>query len=113
MAKTISEIAVDVLEEIGRLPDGQVAPASQSSKVKKAYTGLYQELLNIPVVNWSSTDDIPDFAVNSIVILLSSRVSGRFGVPNQWLQLEEREKRNLAQQIASPYVSQPTPFEDI
>lgn len=113
MPKTITEIAVDVLEEIGRLPDGQVAPASQTQKVKLSYSGLYEELLNNSLVNWAAVDDIPDFASNSITILLSSRVCGRFGVPNQWLQLEEREKRNLSQQIASPYVSQPTQFEDI
>lgn len=111
MAKTLLEISTEVLQEIGRLPDGQVAPASQTDKIADAYTGLYEELLNNSIVDWSSTDDIPEYATNPIIIMLASRVAGRFGVPNQWLQREGLMRATLAQQIASPYVPQPTQFE--
>ena len=113
MSDTIKEIGVKVLEEIGRLPDGQVAPAGQLKRVETAYTGLYQELLNDSLVNWSATDDIPDFAVDSIVFMLAGRVATRFGVPNEWRKFEDGARMSLAGQIASPYVPQTTQFEDI
>lgn len=113
MAKTLKEVATMVLTEIGRLPDGQVAPASQIKKVTDKYSGLYEELLNDSFVNWAEGDDIPEFGVNAIVILLSSRVAFSFGVPNVWVQFEEVMRKKLSSQVASPYVPQPTQFENI
>lgn len=112
MSKTILEIAKEVLQEIGRLPDGQVAPASQTKTVENAYNGLYEELLNNSLVNWSANENIPEFATNPIIIILAGRVSGRFGVPDQWSQRELAMMVTLAQQITSPHVSQPTQFEN-
>lgn len=111
MAKTIEEIAEKVLREIGRLPAGQVATASQVDTVKDAYSGLYEELLNNSLVDWSSIDDIPEYATYSVISMLAGRVSGEFGVPDIWSQNEIAFKRNLSQQLASPYVPQPTQFE--
>ena len=112
MAMTITQIAKEVLQEIGRLPDGQVAPASQVKTVERAYDGLYEELLNNSLVNWAALDDIPDFASNFLIIMLAGRVSGRFGVPDQWTAREGNMMALLSQQLASPYVPQPTQFED-
>lgn len=112
MPMTITQIAKEVLQEIGRLPDGQVAPASQVKTVERAYDSLYEELLNNSLVNWAALDDIPDFAANHIIIILAGRVSGRFGVPDQWTQREGNMMNLLAQQLASPYIPQPTQFED-
>jgi hypothetical protein len=113
MSKTIAEIGKEVLQEIGRLPDGQVAPASQLKTVKDAYTGLYEELLNESLVNWPIADDeIPEFATDALIILLSGRVAGKFGVPNQWRGAEDIMKSRLNSQITSPYEPQPTTFED-
>lgn len=113
MAKTILEISNKVLSRLGRLPDGQVAPQSQVQVVEDAYDGLYEELLNDSLVNWASTDDIPDFASNSIQTLLLGMVADEFGVPNQWIQLTDIARSKLSQQLALPYVSQPTTFENI
>lgn len=113
MAKTINEIASSVLRKLGRLPSGQVAPADQIAIVKDAYDGVYEELLNNSNVSWAKTDDIPDFATKYIKLLLLSDVADDFGVPNQWLSLMDYAKLSIAQQIASPYVPQPTQFEDI
>jgi hypothetical protein len=113
MSKTIAEIGKEVLQEIGRLPDGQVAPASQLKTVKDAYTGLYEELLNDSLVNWPLEDDaIPEFATDSLIILLSGRVAGKFGVPNVWRAAEPLMRKKLGSQISSPYEPQPTTFED-
>lgn len=112
MAFTIGEIAKEVLQEIGRLPDGQVAPSSQTKTVERAYEMLYDELLNNSLVNWAAIDDIPNFAADNIINILAGRVSGRFGVPDQWTPQEEARMNSLAQQLASPYVPQPTQFED-
>jgi hypothetical protein len=112
MAFTIGEIAKEVLQEIGRLPDGQVAPASQIKTVERAYAMLYDELLNNSLVNWAADDDIPDFAANHIIIILAGRVSGRFGVPDIWTPREGSMMNLLAQQLASPYIAQPTRFGD-
>lgn len=112
MPFTVGEIAKEVLQEIGRLPDGQVAPASQVKTVENAYKMLYEELLNNSNVNWAAGDDIPDFAANPIIVMLAGRVSGRFGVPDQWSQLEGLQRNLLAQQLVSPYVPDVTTFED-
>jgi len=112
MAKTIAEIANDVLKKLGRLPDGQVAPASQTKIVKDAYTGLYDELLNDSLVNWGSSDSIPSFAVYPVTMLLLSMTADDFGVPNSWLQLRSSLRFMLSQQILSPYEAQTTEFED-
>ena len=113
MSKTIAEIAKEVLQEIGRLPDGQVAPASQVKTVEDAYTGLYDELLNDSLVNWAIADDeIPEFATDPIIIMLAGRVAGKFGVPNQWRAAEPTMRLRLGKNISSPYVSQTTTFED-
>lgn len=113
MSKTIGDITKRVLQKIGRLPDGQVAPASQTKVVEAAYDGLYQELWNDSLVTWAAIDDIPEFAVNPIIIILSGRVADDFGVPNQWAQREFGIMATLARQLASPYVPQPTQFEDL
>ena len=112
MSKTIAEIGKEVLQEIGRLPDGQVAPASQLKTVKDAYTGLYDELLNDSLVSWPLDDEIPEFATDILITMLSGRVAGKFGVPNQWRAAENLMKRRLSGQITSPYIAQPTTFED-
>ncbi len=112
MPFAIGEIAKEVLQTIGRLPDGQVAPASQVKTVENAYKMLYEELLNNSNVNWSAVDDIPDFAANPIIIMLAGRVSGRFGVPDRWSPQEGTQRNLLAQQLVSPYVPDVTTFED-
>lgn len=115
MAQTLTQIGTTVLQNIGRLPSGQTADPNQLKIVKDKYPGLYEELLNNALVNWSSTDNIPDFAEDTIVDLLSGRVSGIFGVPNIWTATEAQERelrKKLGNQISSPYVSQVTRFEN-
>lgn len=113
MAKTIKEISTSVLQKLGRLPSGQVAPADQIKIVSDAYGGMYEGLLNDSLVNWSATDDIPEFAVFYIKTLLLGMVADDFGVPNQWLALTDTVRLRLAGQIAIPYVPQVIQFEDI
>ena len=108
MSKTIAEITKEVLEEIGRLQEGQVATAAQLQTVEDSYDGLWEELYNDSAIAWASDDDIEDYAADAIIILLAGRVAGRFGVPNVWKQLEPLQKRKLRQQMASPYEPQPT-----
>lgn len=110
MAKTKLEISTRVLKKLGRLPAGQVAKQYQIQTVNDAYDGLYQELLNNALVDWTSTDDIPEYAVDPITIMLSGRVADDFGVPDKWSQFEGDMKRILSQQLALPYTSQPTTF---
>ena len=111
MAKTIAEIAVGVLEEIGRLPDGQVAPASQLQKVKDAYTGLYEDLFNNSLVNWAEDDSIPEFAVYPVEQMLAGRVAGKFGVDaTKYLVLVDTMEAKLAENLANPSEQDVTPM---
>lgn len=112
MSKTLTEVATMVLQEIGRLPDNQVAPESQIKKVTDSYEGLYEELLNNELVNWSSVDDIPDFAVRNIVVMLSGRVANNFGVPDIWTAQDEYRQKLMSQQLTTTYTPQPTRFEN-
>lgn len=110
MAKTITEIAVKVLKELGRLPDGQVAPASQLKEVKDYYNSLYDDLFNRALVTWGSTDSVPEFAVYPIVQLVSGRVGGQFGVDvAKYLVLVDSMENKLAQQIANTSEDDTTP----
>lgn len=110
MAKTINEIAVGVLEELGRLSDGQVAPASQVQKVKAAYDGLYEDLFNNSLVNWSSTGSIPEFAVYPIEQLVAGRVAGKFGVDSTKYDVKAEAMRGrLAENLANPSEEDTTP----
>lgn len=111
MAKTIAEIAVGVLREIGRLPDGQVAEASQLQTVKDAYSGLYEDLFNNSLVNWASTDKIPEFAVYPIKQMLAGRVAGEFGVDaTKYLVLVDTMEAKLAENLANPSEQDVTPM---
>jgi len=115
MAKTLTEIATSVLQNIGRLPDGQSAPGSQLNIIKDSYAGLYNELLNDSLVSWAETDDIPDFATDTIIQFLSGRVSRIFGVQNEWTVAWEQRRAlrmKLGKQISNPYVSNVTQFEN-
>lgn len=111
MSKTIDQISTSVLKKLGRLPDGQVAPASQLKTVEEEYNELYDELLNDSLVNWAANDDIPEFASGPIKILLLGRVAADFGVPDIWSPREEQQRKKLSSQITSEYVSQTTTFE--
>lgn len=111
MSKTIEEVRNMVLRVVGRFQEGNVPNSNTAGIVEDAYDGLYDELLNDSLVNWSKADDLPEFAVNPVKILLSSRVAFDFGVPNVWAQFEDVMRLKLSQQIASPYVSQPTQAE--
>jgi len=112
MAKTITEVATDVLRKLGRLPDGQVAVANQIAQIEYSYDGLYEELANDSLVNWASTADIPNFAVHPITMLLLGRVADNFGVPNQWIGFYNDAREILSKQLSEPYVHQPTQFEN-
>lgn len=115
MAKTIKEVSQEVLQEIGRLPMGQTANANQLKTVSDSYDGLYQQLFNDSLVDWSATDDIPEYATDTVIKMLSGRISGRFGVPDVWTATKEQRnnlRRELACQIASPYVPGETPYKD-
>lgn len=113
MAKTKAAIATMVLQKIGRLPDGQVAPGSQTKIVKEAYDALYQELLGDQIVDWSSTASIPEKVVYPIVEILSGRVSDSFGVPNTWSTNEDYNRKRIAKNLANPYVPSVTEFESL
>lgn len=108
MAKTPTEVYVMVLEGLGRLADGQVAPASQTKKVRQKYEGLYDELLEDSLVNWGVDDDIPEFAVHPVVQLLLGMTADTFGVPDKWTASREFWRARLANSLASPYTPQPT-----
>lgn len=111
MSKTITAIAVGVLQEIGRLPDGQVAEASQTKIVKDAYDGLYEDLFNNSLVNWASTDSIPEFAVFPIEQMLAGRVAGKFGVDaTKYLVLDDVMRSKLAENVANPSEQDVTPM---
>lgn len=111
MAKTINEIAVGVLEELGRLADGQVAPASQTQKVKAAYKGLYEDLFNNSLVDWGPTEAIPEYAVYPIEQLVASRVAGKFGVSSTKYDIKTTAMRlRLAENITNPAEEETTPM---
>jgi hypothetical protein len=114
MAKTIKEVATKVLKKLGRLPGGQVAPADQLKIVTDEYEELFEDLFENSNVNWSSDDDIPEGAAGYIKNLLLGRTADDFGVQNKWENPEyiKIQKKGLAMFLASPYVSQPTPYSD-
>jgi hypothetical protein len=112
MSKTIAEIALDVLQKLGRLPEGQTATAEQQKKVTDAYDGLYDELIKDSLVNWSSDDSVPEFAVYPIKILLTGMVADDFGVQDVWSARRDQMRSMLSKSLASPYVPQSTQFED-
>jgi hypothetical protein len=110
MSKTINEVATKVLFKLGRLPNGQVAPANMLNIVKDAYDGLYEDLFENSLVNWASDDAIPEFAVWPIIILLCARVGDDFGVnTDRFIALNDSMEGKLAELIASPAESDVTP----
>lgn len=112
MAKTIAEIAQDVLQKLGRLPEGQTATSAQRKKVTDAYEGLYDELNKDSLVNWSSADNIPEFAVYPVKTMLTGMVADDFGVPDVWSARKKQMRGMLSRSLKSPYASQPTQFEN-
>jgi hypothetical protein len=110
MAKTKTEIATKVLEELGRLPDGQVAPNSQIKKVKDAYDSLYGDLFNRSLVNWTADGSIPEFAVYPIIQLTAARIARTFGVDSTPYEVKTDIMENkLAEQLANPSEDDTTP----
>jgi hypothetical protein len=113
MAKTILEIATSVLQRNGRLAAGNVPKQYHIKIIEDSYEGLHEELLNDSQINWSSSDDIPDFASDSIITLLLGRTARAFGVNNEWIVLDPAMRRKLSKQIAPPYEGRPTQFSNI
>jgi hypothetical protein len=110
MAKTIAELSVKVLEELGRLPQGQVAPAARLQKVKDAYNGLYEYLENKGLVNWGSTDSVPEWSVYPLTMLISGRVGRAFGVDTTpYILVADNMVNMIAEQIANPSEEDTTP----
>jgi len=112
MAKTVTQIAIKVLQKLGRLPDGQVAPASQVEIVKDAYSGLYAELFNRALVDWGEADDLPEYAVQHVATILCSRIADQFGVdPTIYLAQMELSFAKLAEQLANEKEPEVVPGE--
>lgn len=114
MAKTLKEVAKRVLQDLGRLPNGQVATAAQENIILDAYNGVYESLLNDEIVNWASDDDVPDFAVRAVVTLLKGQVAEAFGNnPNPFLAQEQSMRQILSRQIVNNYAPETTEFKNI
>lgn len=114
MAKTLKEVSNRVLRDLGRLPGSQTATAAQLKIVSDAYEGLYDSLFNDSLINWASTDDIPEFAVRPVVTMLKAQVAESFGNdPTVFLAQENAMRQLLASQLASPYESTTTQFENL
>ena len=111
MALTIEQISKSLLTKLGRLPEGQSATGAQVAQVQEEYNDLYTELNEDGLVNWTSDADIPTGAAGFIKTLLLSRLADNFGVPNQWLALEDRTKIRLGAVVRGAYIPRPTKSE--
>lgn len=115
MARTILELVDSVLSKHGRKPSGQTADPSNVKTVEDEYDELYQELLDNGLVNWAVRDNIPLNASGIIKKFLLGRTADNFGKIDKWTASEEQVRQlnlQLSRLLASPYVEQPTPFED-
>ena len=115
MSKTIREIAQEVLQNIGRLPVGQTAKANHLKTVEDSYTGLHADLVINGFVNFGVDDEIPEEFSDTLIDYLSGRVSGRFGVRNDWTATKGQVddlRLKLSSLVVTPYVSQTTDYEE-
>lgn len=112
MSKTIGEVAESVLLSIGRATPGQDHDANYTKIVKDAYAGLYEMLKNDSLVNWAYTDNIPDWAVFPITVMLSGMVGDQFAlderIQQRFLSQFGTMRRLLASQGVHPYIHKNT-----
>lgn len=108
---TITELATRTLEKLGKLASGSTPDSDDVTLITAAYTSYYQELLTLHLVDWGSTDDIPERSARALISLLALEVADEFRINEVRLQrlqlLEDKNKARLAIAIAPDYISQP------
>lgn len=112
MAKTITEIATMVLHKIKRLPFNQTALPGHVKIIQDAYADLHSELQEDGLVNWTSSDDIPDLCAYPVTIMLCGRVADDFQVQDKWTIFEPGMRKRIAKNLPGTHVPETTQFEN-
>lgn len=116
---TLTELKSAVLRELRIVAAGEDAPAEYVAVVADKYAALYDMLLTVGLVAWTSTADIPDYAEQPITMMLAFLCCRPFGINQaRTLELElagalnlspgrggpSLSERQLRQQLAKSYV---------
>lgn len=116
---TLIDLYRKTLEELEVVAAGESANAEDTQVVADKYVGLFQMLLTMDLVGWGQTEDVPDYAVIPLTLMLAFvcakafgkddgkyAASGALNLPQ--VSLAERQLRML---LARHYVSYPAASE--
>ena len=115
---TLAELRIAALQEAGILASGESAEPEDDQLCATKYLTLHDMLLTEGLVSWSATDDVPEYAEQSLTAMLAALIAPAFGVSGQrladlrvagsiGLPQPSIAERTLRRQLAKHYVSHP------
>lgn len=76
---TLAELRDKVLQRLGVLAAGEIASAEDAALVEDALRGVQGELDRLNIALWT-LDDVPDYAVGSVIRIAMAEVGPAFGI---------------------------------
>ena len=97
MALTIADLGTRVLQKLRELEAEETADAADQQLVESVYAETVDELAELGIVYWTSSDSIPDPYVRAMVLIVAANVADEFNVPDipTWLARKEGAMRTM------------------
>lgn len=123
---TVNELKERVLIRLAVLAAGESAVADDTELVGTRYAAVHDMLITEGLVNWTPTDDIPDWAELPMIAMVAAVCAHEFGVIGQrFSELQQQgafnlhpsqggpslAERQLRRQTAKTYVPHPASAE--
>lgn len=78
---TLTQLKQRVLERLGVLAAGENPNIDDATLVGTRYASLHDMLITEGLVNWTNTEDVPAWAEEPIVLMVSAACAHEFGLP--------------------------------
>ncbi len=92
--------AEKVLQKIGRIAAGETVDSDDQELVDDAYTSVYEELRSRHLVDWGSSESVPNWAMLHVRDIVANRIANDYGIPRS-VDEEELAFRRMAKHLAS------------
>lgn len=107
MPTTSADLVQQIADALGACGDGQSVEAEDANKIRGALPGIVADLDARDVASFPNLDAVPDAAVSYLVDIVASRLSSRFGLPQDEITIlasrAQAAEQRLRQHNALPY----------
>lgn len=104
---TLTQLKQRVLEKLGVLATGESPVIADATLVADRYTSLHDMLITDGLVNWTSTEDIPAWAEEPLVLMVAAASMHEFGLPAaRKTELRQEGQYNLPASMGGPSLAE-------